>query len=69
MGGGTGRGGGKRGTSPPQSFRRLTLCLWALHGKNRLQMVLVPPNRRAVAPPLGELHEHERLRPEAVVGP
>ena len=41
-GGSTG-GGGDRGTGPPQTFQRLTLYLWALHGKNRLQMVLVPP--------------------------
>ena len=47
MGGGTGGRGG--GTGPPQSFRRLTLCLWALHGKNRLQMVLVPAPDRALA--------------------
>ena len=40
MGGGTGGGGG--GTGPPQIFQRLTLCLWTLHGKNRLQMVHVP---------------------------
>ena len=33
------RGGG----GPPQIFPRLTLCLWAVHGKNRLQMVFVPP--------------------------
>ena len=36
-------GGGERGTGPPQTFKSLTLCLWAVHGKNRLQMVLVPP--------------------------
>ena len=51
MGGGTGGGGGGR-TGPPQTFQRLTLCLWALHGKNRLQMVLVPPpqsSRRGAA--------------------
>ena len=41
MGGGTGEGGGGGGTDPLQTFQRLTLCLWALHGKNRLQMVLV----------------------------
>ena len=40
---GGGTGGGDRGTGPPQTFQRLTLYLWALHGKNRLQMVLVPP--------------------------
>ena len=43
MGGGTGGGGGDGGTGPPQTFQRLTLCPWALHGKNRLQMVLVSP--------------------------
>ena len=44
MGGGTGGGGGGgRGTGPPQTFQRLSLCLWAVHGKNRLQTVLVPP--------------------------
>ena len=34
---------------------RVNIMPWAVHGKNRLQMVLVPPplpNRRAVAPPL-----------------
>ena len=44
-----------QGTGPPQTFQRLALCLWTMHGKNRLQMVLVPPpksNSRAVAPPL-----------------
>ena len=41
------------GTGPPQTFRHLTLCLWAVHGKNQLQIVLVPPpNRDGVAPPL-----------------
>ena len=51
MGGGTGgRGGGigggtggDGGTGPPQTFQRLTLCQWAVHGKNRFQMVLAPP--------------------------
>ena len=42
-------GGGTGGTGPPQTFQFLTLCLWALHGKNRLQMVLV---LRAVTLPL-----------------
>ena len=41
MGGGT--GGGDGGTGPPQTFHRLTLCLRALHGKNRLQMAIAPP--------------------------
>ena len=36
-------GGGDRGTGPPQTFQRLTLCIWALHGKNRLRVALVPP--------------------------
>ena len=40
MGGGT---GGDRGTDPTQTFQHLTLCLWAVHGKNQLPMVLVPP--------------------------
>ena len=40
MGGGT---GGTGGGGPPQTPRRLALCLWALHGKNRLQMALAPP--------------------------
>ena len=45
--------GGTGGDGPPQTFQRLALCLWAVHGKNRLEMVLVPPpNRCAVAPPL-----------------
>ena len=46
-----GRGGGWF----PAIFSRLALCLWALHGKNRLQMALArrpSPNRCAVAPPL-----------------
>ena len=50
MGGGTGVTGG--GTGPPQTFQRLTLCLWTAHGKNRLHMVLVPPpqsSRRGAA--------------------
>ena len=44
------RGGG--GDDPPQTLQRLTLCLWAVRGKNRLQMVLVSHNRSAVAPSL-----------------
>ena len=65
MGGGTGgRGGGigggtggDGGTGPPQTFQRLTLCQWAVHGKNRFQMVLAPPpNRCAVALPLRGWH-------------
>ena len=43
MGGGT---GGTGGTGPPQTFQRIILCLWAVHGKNRLQMVLVPQSSR-----------------------
>ena len=34
---------GGRGTSPLQTFQHITLCLWAVHVKNQLQMVLVPP--------------------------
>ena len=37
------RGRGTRGTHHPQYFNLFTLGLWTLHGKNRLQMVLVPP--------------------------
>ena len=40
--------GGDGGTGPPQTFQRL----WAVHGKNRPQMVLVPPpqsSRRGAA--------------------
>ena len=52
-------GGGGGGTGTPQSFQRLILCPWTLHGKNRLQMVLVPPpNRPAVAPPLATAIGH-----------
>ena len=54
MSGGT---GGTGGTGPPQTFQRLTLCLWAVHGKNRLQIVLVPPpqsSRRGAALGPGE---------------
>ena len=54
MGGGTGGGGG---TGPPQTFQRLTLCLWVVHGKNRLQMVLVPQSSRRGAA-LGVNCEH-----------
>ena len=39
-------GGGDGGTGPSQTFQRLTLSLWALHGKNLLQMVLVPQSSR-----------------------
>ena len=48
-------GGGDGGTGPPQTFQRLTLCLWAVHGKNQLQIVLVPPqsSRRGAALGLG----------------
>ena len=54
MGGSTGGGGGGEDgeTSPPQTFQRLALCLCVVHGKNRLQMVLVPPpqsSRRGAA--------------------
>ena len=31
------------GGSVPQYFKFLTLCLWVLHGKNRLQTAFVPP--------------------------
>ena len=42
MGGST----GGTGDRSPQHFRRLTLCLWALHGKNRLEMAIVPQSSR-----------------------
>ena len=38
-----GDGTGGRGDRSPQSFKHSTLCLWAFHGKNRHQTVLVPP--------------------------
>ena len=41
MDGGT--GGGGSGGLIPQTSQRVTLCLWVVHGKNRLQMVLAPP--------------------------
>ena len=43
---------GGRGNDPPQYFRRLTLCLWALHRKNRLRVLALPPpqsSRRGAA--------------------
>ena len=44
--------GGTGGTCPTQYFYFLTLRLWALHGKNRLQKAFAPPpplNIRRVA--------------------
>ena len=32
-----------RGGGVPQYFTFLTLCLWALHGKNRLETAFAPP--------------------------
>ena len=43
--------GGDGGTCP-QYFKFLTLCLWVLHGKNRLQTAFVPLNHRVVTEPL-----------------
>ena len=37
------------GTHPTQYFHFLTLCLWALHEKNRLQKAFDPLNIRRVA--------------------
>ena len=41
------------GDVSPQYFMFLTLCLWVLHGKNRLQTAFVPPpNHQVVTEPL-----------------
>ena len=41
--------GGAGGSRPTQYFYFLTLRLWALHGKNRLQKAFVPLNIRRLA--------------------
>ena len=51
--------GGTGGTRPTQYFYFLTLRIWALHGKNRLQKAFVPLNIRRLAerlPPLAKSH-------------
>ena len=35
--------GGRGDVPPPQYFKFLALCLWVLHGKNRIQTAFVPP--------------------------
>ena len=44
-----------QGTRPPQAIvSTSTLGLCTLHGKNRLKMIIVPRNRRAMATLLGK---------------
>ena len=55
IGGGIGGGGGRK------TFQRLTLCLWAVHGNNRLQMVLVPQSSRRGAA-LADIQQYNRMK-------
>ena len=53
----TDRGIRMEGMCPIQYFYFLTLCLWVLHEKNRLQKAFIPLNIQRVAEllPLGEV--------------